>query len=82
MAPVTGEPLCGRRSGAPSTVALFPACRKRDVSALCFATEDKQEGVDAFIEKLRAEGIEASLDGDVPVRGAYVALRETLGLKS
>ena len=36
MAPVTGEPLCGRRSGAPSTVALFPACRKRDVSALCF----------------------------------------------
>lgn len=38
--------------------------------------------VNALLEQLRAQGIKASLVGETPVNAAYVALRETLGLKS
>ncbi len=38
--------------------------------------------VNAYLDQLRAQGIEASLVGEAPVQAAYVALRETLGIKS
>lgn len=38
--------------------------------------------VDAYLAQLQAQGIKASLVGEAPVQAAYVALRETLGLKS
>lgn len=36
--------------------------------------------LDAFLDQLRAQDIEASLAGEAPVQSAYVALREYLGL--